>query len=228
MKPTLLLFDIDGTLVLTGGAGKRAMRRTLSDVFGVKDGLSGVNFAGRTDSELVSSAFMRAGLPDTAEARARFREAYLPLLAEEIEHPGEGVKAVMPGAQTLLDTLRDREGAYLALLTGNYREAARLKLAHFALWDFFRWGAFGEESMDRNELARIAMRRAPTMGVPPAAMSHVIVIGDTPNDIACAGAIGARAVAVATGGYTVQELRRAGAEIVLQDLAKGEAVLALL
>jgi len=228
VKPTLLLFDIDGTLVLTGGAGKRAMTRTFAKIFGVRDGFSGVNLAGRTDSELVSSAFARAGLPDTVEAHRRFRDAYLPVLAEEMEHPGEGQKSAMPGARVLLEQLQGQEGVHLALLTGNYQEAARLKLAHFALWNFFPWGAFGEESADRNELARIAVGRAPAMGVPATALAHVIVIGDTPHDIACAAAIGARAVAVATGGHTVAELRDAGAEIVLQDLGRGEAVLALL
>ena len=228
MRPALLLFDIDGTLVLTGGAGKRAMARTLTSVFGADGGFDGIDMAGRTDTELLTAAFVRLGLPDTPEAHARFRQAYVALLEEEVQQPGTGRKAVMPGVRELLDGLAPLAGAHMALLTGNFRDAARVKLSYFALADFFQWGAFGDESADRNELARIAVDRAATMGVPAEARSNVLVIGDTPHDIACARAVGARAVAVATGYHTTGQLRAAGADVVLQDLGDAEAIMKLL
>lgn len=228
MRPSLLLFDIDGTLVLTGGAGKRAMMRAMVATFGASDGFTGVNMAGRTDTELLSGALVRLGVPDTPEAHVRFREAYLPLLAEEILQPGNGRKGVMPGVGALLGALAGKANAHVALLTGNYREAARVKLSYFSLWDYFAWGAFGDESPDRNELARIAVARAESSGVPADARGRVVVVGDTPQDIACARAIGGLAVAVATGMHSAEELDSAGADVVLQDLTDTEAALTLL
>lgn len=227
MSSTLLLFDIDGTLVLTGGAGKRAMMHALAEVFGVTtDGFAGVDMAGRTDTELLSGALARLGVPDTPEAHERFRAVYLRRLGEEIHLPGSGRKGVMPGVAALLPRLAEEPHAHVALLTGNYREAARLKLAYFSLWDYFAWGAFGEESPDRCELGRIAVQRAESYGVPPAARERIVVIGDTPQDIACARAVGGRAVAVATGMHAAEDLT--AADVVLPDLADTEAVLRVL
>ena len=228
MKPALLLFDIDGTLLLSGRAGLRAMTRAFADTFGVADGFKNASFGGRTDSFLLSQALQAAGLPDTVENHARFRDAYLPLLAEEIQHPGTGYKGLMPGARELLEALLDHDHLHLALLTGNYRDAAEIKLTHFELWDHFEWGAFSDDSADRNALVPIAQRRAETYDIPPEAIERVIVIGDTPHDIACAHVAGATCIAVATGGHTVGELRAAGADVVLADLSDTEKVLALL
>ena len=228
MKPALLLFDIDGTLLLSGRAGLRAMTRAFADTFGIADGFKEQSFGGRTDSFLVSTALQAAGLPDTAENHARFRQAYLPLLAEEIQHPGTGHKGLMPGARELVEALVDHDHLHLALLTGNYRAAAEIKLTHFELWDFFEWGAFSDDAADRNALVPIARLRAETYDVPPEALDRVIVIGDTPHDIECARVAGAISIAVATGGHTVEELRAAGANFVLADLSDTEKVLALL
>lgn len=228
MKPALILFDIDGTLLLSGKAGLRAMTRTFEMTFGVPDAFAGEHFGGRTDSSLVSKALQRAGLPDTAEAHDRFREHYVSILAEEIQHPGTGHKGVMPGAIELLEALADHDHLHLALLTGNYREAAEIKLQHFELWDFFEWGAFSDDHADRNALVPIACRRAETYDIPAEAIERVIVIGDTPSDIECARVAGAKSIAVATGGFTVEELKAAGADVVLQDLSDTEQVLALL
>ncbi|MCA1586421.1 MAG: HAD hydrolase-like protein [Acidobacteria bacterium] len=134
----------------------------------------------------------------------------------------------MPGVRALLAALVALPNAHLALLTGNYREAAQVKLSYFHLASFFAWGAFGDESPDRNELARIAVQRAADQGVPADARASVLVIGDTPYDIACAHAVGARALGVATGGHSVAELRDAGADVVLDDLSDTEGVLRLL
>jgi phosphoglycolate phosphatase len=228
MTPALLLFDVDGTLLLSGRAGLRAMTRAFQDAFGIGDAFKGESFGGRTDSYLVSKALKQAGLPDTIENHDRFREIYLPLLAEEIQHPGQGHKGLMPGARELLDALQDYEHLHLALLTGNYRDAAEIKLRHFEIWDFFEWGAFSDDHHDRNELVPIAKTRAETYDIPAEAIARAIVIGDTPHDIECARVAGAKSIAVATGGYTMAQLKDAGADEVLPDLSETEDVIKLL
>jgi phosphoglycolate phosphatase-like HAD superfamily hydrolase len=226
-KPGLILFDIDGTLLLSGRAGMRAMTRAFQDAFGITDAFKGESFGGRTDSYLVSKALKQAGLPDTVANHDRFRSTYLPLLAEEIHHPGQGHKGLMPGARELLEALQEHEHLHLALLTGNYREAAEIKLHHFEIWDFFEWGAFSDDHHDRNELVPIARSRAETYDIPAAAIQRIIVIGDTPHDIECARVAGARSIAVATGGYTMEQLKDAGADEVLRDLSDTEKVIEL-
>lgn len=228
MTPALLLFDIDGTLLLSGRAGMRAMSRAFASTFGVAEGFKHASFGGRTDSFLLSQALRAAGLPDTTENHARFRDAYLPLLAEEIQHDGTGHKGLMPGARELVEALGDHDHLHLALLTGNYRAAAEIKLTYFELWDFFEWGAFSDDAADRNALVPIARQRAEIYDVPDEALERVIVIGDTPYDIECARVAGAQCIAVATGGHTVEELQAAGADIVLADLSDTQKVLALL
>jgi phosphoglycolate phosphatase len=228
LTPSLLLFDIDGTLVLTGRAGLRAMVRTFEAEFGVPDAFRGVSMGGRTDSWLLSHALERWGLEDTTDRHERFRASYLPRLAEEMRHPGTGMKGVMPGVRELLDAAEDHPHLHLALLTGNYRGAAAIKLGHFGLWDDFAFGVFSDDAADRNALVPIARGRALEYGVPEAACARVVVIGDTPHDVACAAVAGARCVAVATGGHTRDELERAGADVVLDDLSDTERVLSLL
>lgn len=226
--PALILFDVDGTLLLSGRAGLRAMTRAFQQAFGITDAFKGESFGGRTDSSLVSRALRQAGLPDTTENHDRFRDTYLPLLAEEIQHPGQGHKGLMPGARELLEALQEHDHLHLALLTGNYREAAEIKLRHFEIWDFFEWGAFSDDHHDRNELVPIARSRAETYDIPPEAIERVIVIGDTPHDIECARVANARCIAVATGGYTIEQLKDAGADEVLPDLSDTGHVLSLL
>ena len=177
----------------------------------------------------MSKALQGAGLPDTPEQHERFRENYIPLLAEEIEQPGTGHKGLMPGARELLEALDDHDHLHLALLTGNYRDAAEIKLQHFELWDFFEWGAFSA-TMPRIATrwcrSRAAARKPTTF--PVEAIERVIVIGDTPHDIECARVAGAQSIAVATGGFTVDQLREAGADEVLPDLSETQQVIELL
>ena len=228
MTPALILFDIDGTLLLSGRGGLRAMTRAFQQAFSIADAFKGESFGGRTDSYLVSKALQQAGLPDSAEHHDRFRRTYLPLLAEEIQHPGQGHKGLMPGARELLEALEEHEHLHLALLTGNYREAAEIKLQHFEIWNFFEWGAFSDDHADRNELVPIAKSRAETYDIPAEAIERVIVIGDTPHDIECARVAGATSIAVATGGYTMAQLTEAGADKVLPDLSDTAKVISLL
>ena len=225
---SLILFDIDGTLLLSGGAGVRAMTRAFEQVFGVADAFVNSDVAGRTDTFLVSQALRRAGLPDTSDQHARFRDAYVPILREEIVQPARSRAGLMPGIQPLLEALASRPSTHLALLTGNFEPAAYVKLAHFGIDRFFLWGAFGEESADRNEIARAAHRRAAERGIPASARERAVVIGDTPHDVECARAVGARIVAVATGSYSVDQLVSAGADVAIPDLADTAHVLGLL
>jgi phosphoglycolate phosphatase-like HAD superfamily hydrolase len=214
----LVLFDIDGTLVLTGKAGLRGMNRALHEVFGQPRALEGIPVAGRTDWAILTDAVRLYGRELDEALLDDLRARYVARLAEEIEHPGEGVKAVMPGIRPALDALAGRDDVLVGLLTGNFIEGARVKLGHFDLWRYFRFGAFGDDAADRNLLVPVAVGRAKAFGWPDVAASDVIVVGDTPADVACAHAAGATAVAVATGGSSVEELRATGAEFVFEDL----------
>ena len=215
----LVLFDIDGTLVLTGKAGLRGMNRALHEVFGQPRALEGIPVAGRTDWAILTDAVRLYGRELDEALLDDLRARYVARLAEEIEHPGDGVKAVMPGIRPVLDALASRDDVLVGLLTGNFVEGARVKLGHFDLWRYFRFGAFGDDAADRNLLVPVAVDRARAFGLPDIASRDVLVVGDTPADVACAHAAGATAVAVATGGSSVAELRATGAEFVFEDLA---------
>ena len=221
---TLLLFDIDGTLILSGRAGLRALNKAFEEATGVGDAFQGINAAGRTDGFLLDEAARRAGLTLTPLLRETLQARYYEILAEEIMLPGEGRKQVMPGVRPLIDTLLGRDDTVLALLTGNFRRSARIKLEHFDLWSPFRFGAFGDDAADRNLLVPIALERARQAGHDPRA-ERVIVIGDTPLDVECARAGGVRALGVATGSHSVNELREAGAHETFEDLSETPAVM---
>jgi phosphoglycolate phosphatase-like HAD superfamily hydrolase len=222
----LVLFDIDGTLVLTGGAGVRAMTRAFRDVLQVDDGFAGISMPGRTDQIILADALRRRDRVLDADLLDRFRQAYARSLADEILRPGPR-KGVMPGVRELLDELVRCHDVCLGLLTGNFAEAARIKLEHFDLWTYFRCGAYGDDALDRNELVPVAVRRAQACG-PSSQFDRVFVVGDTPHDIACAAAAGATSIAVATGGFDRETLRAAGADVVFEDLGDSEAFLQLI
>lgn len=221
----LVLFDIDGTLVLTGRAGIRAMNRACEEVLGHADALDGITVAGRTDWIILHDALGAIGRQLDDELFVRLRETYVRHLAEEIALPGEGVKAVMPGIRLLLDTLEAHPDVFLALLTGNFEQSARIKLEHFDLWRYFRCGAFGDDAADRNALVPFALGRAQACGLGTIAPDQIYVIGDTPHDVACAHAVGATPIAVATGNFSADQLRESGASLVFGDLAETDAVL---
>jgi len=225
---TVLLFDIDGTLVLTGGAGGRAMTRAFHDLFAVRDGFAGIPMPGRTDAVILADAARAHGIPESS--LDPFRQAYLDHLKRELLRPAPpgSRSGVMPGVRALLDALVERDDVFLALLTGNYREGARAKLEHFDLWRYFACGAFGDRARDRNMLLPAALAEVRAAGGPQAAARDVVVVGDTPHDVACAQAGGARSIAVATGSYGMDALRAAGADEVFADFSDTDAVLTAL
>jgi phosphoglycolate phosphatase len=224
----LILFDIDGTLVLTGGAGMRAMNRACEDLVRNENAMAGVTFAGRTDWSILDDILRNHGHTLDEVLMDELRRRYVTHLAEEIQLPGRGVKEVMPGIRELLDALQGRDDVHVGLLTGNFIEGARIKLEYFDLWKYFAWGAFGGDAANRNDLVPIAVSRAREHGIDGIGAERVLVIGDTPNDIECALVAGATPVAVATGSYSVDQLRAAGATIVFQDLSDPRPFLSLL
>lgn len=226
--PKLLLFDIDGTLCLTGGAGARALARAFEDTFRIRDAFTGIHMAGRTDQIILRDALARVKYEADPSILSEFHERYLDYLRHEISEPGKGVKGVMPGVRTLLDALAARSDTFVGLLTGNFAAGARIKLEYFDLWRYFACGAFGDDACERNELLPIALGRAAACGAPTVPPRDVLVVGDTPLDVACAGSAGATAIAVATGGFSADTLRAAGADVVFEDLADTRAFLALL
>jgi len=209
------------------------MTRAFEDLFGVADAFRGIPMPGRTDSWILSDAAALHGISSTE--LSRFPDRYLSHLKAELagplgsqSSPGAALlrKGVMPGVRPLLDALAGRDDVYLALLTGNYQDAARVKLEYFDLWRYFKCGAFGDDAPDRNGLLPKALAIVRTCGGPTVAAEHAVVIGDTPLDVACAAASGARSIAVATGNYGVDALRAAGADVVFEDLSDTQAVLA--
>jgi len=225
---TLILFDIDGTLVLTGGAGGRAMTLAFSEIFAVPNAFQGIPMAGRTDAWILNDAAAAHGIPPDSPDLARFRDAYVRHLAIELDKPGASRKGLMPGIRELLDALAPRDDVYLALLTGNYEAGARLKLEYFDLWRYFPCGAFGDEAPHRNVLVPKALTRVAASGGPAFLAANTLVIGDTPLDVGCAAHVGARSLAVATGSHSVEELRAAGADAVLKDLSDTDEVIGII
>ena len=219
----LLLFDIDGTLLTSGGAGERALRLGFRDRFGIDDELSSIEIAGRTDSGIVREMLAAHRLPATPENIAAFLDGYLHHLAQEIPRtPGR----LLPGILPLLDALQPRADIVLALLTGNLARGAEIKLRHYGVWHYFEFGAFADDHHDRNQLGPFAQARARAQrGIefPP---ERIFVLGDTPHDIACARAIGAKAIAIATGKFSQADLAAHTPDFLFEDLSDLDAVLA--
>jgi phosphoglycolate phosphatase-like HAD superfamily hydrolase len=225
VQVTLFLFDIDGTLIQTGRAGLRGMNLAFERVYGHSKALDGVPFAGRTDRAIARQVLEKFGFEPTDAEIARLRDAYCTDLSTEILRPVADPSGILPGVESLLDRLSTAGGAPLGLLTGNFARGAAIKLGHFGLFDRFAFGAFGDDHVDRRDLVPVALEAARRAGVGVHAPSRVIVIGDTPLDIDCAHAHGARAVAVATGPFSVADLKRAGADLVLETLDDQERLL---
>jgi len=197
-KTRLLLFDIDGTLVNTGGAGVEALKLIVHNRFSAKDDLRDIEIAGKTDRAIIRDILRKYQVKPTEETIASFAEEYIHRLPLSLSR-SRG--RVLPGIQPLLERLKPQPNIVLALLTGNLQQGARLKLQHYGLWDFFEFGAFADDHHDRNE------------------------IGDTNYDIACGKAFGARTIAVATGSWSRERLQACSPDFLFDDLADTDEVI---
>ena len=223
----VLLFDIDGTLILTGGAGLRAMNKAFEKIFGIRDGLANLSLAGRTDTSIIREALTRHDLPHDERTIEKFKQTYYAFLQDEIAAPLDG-KRIMPGVMPLLRELSRRENIYLGLLTGNWEKSGRLKLAYFGLNDYFPFGAFADDSPLRDELLPFAIERFTRQyGLKPDP-ADVYVIGDTPSDIQCARPHGAKAVAIGASIYSVEQLKAHQPDFLFENLANTDEVLKVL
>lgn len=223
----LLLFDIDGTLLSTDGAAKRAFHRTLLDVYGTAGPIGRHDFAGKTDPQIARELLRLARLEEAVIDRGldRLWQGYLSALRQELAAAGHRTR-VMPGVEPLLDRLeRMEEDALCALLTGNIEPGAALKLESAGLAGRFAFGAYGSDDERRGGLPAVALRRAREHALRAFAGDDAVVIGDTPHDVACGREAGMRTAGVATGPYTVDELRRAGAHVTWQTLEDTDAVI---
>lgn len=227
MSVTYLLWDIDGTLLSTARAGIFAWEEAVAEVLGHEVSFADLRTAGLTDAEIAALISREHGDDDPRQA-ARLLHRYAELLPGALPRR-DGT--VLPHVVPLLTALEAREDVHNLLLTGNVAAGAEAKLRHYDLWRFFagRPGAFSVEGSDRPSIARVARALAEDHAGAPVDDERLVVIGDTPHDVSCARAIGARAIAVATGpGYGVEELREAGADVVLDELpADADALLAL-
>ncbi len=227
MTRKLVLFDIDGTILLTAGAGRRAIIAALAEEVGAQPAFERIRFDGKTDPQIVAEMLEAAGQLEPRESpRVRaLCQRYVGYLAQELERPGTRT-TVMPGILPLLERLEADPGVVLGLLTGNLAEGAALKLRAGGIApERFRLGAYGSDAAHRPDLPPIAARRAePLFGRVPRG-AEVVIIGDTPADVSCGQGIEARALAVATGAYTVADLEACGPHAVFLDLSQTDAVL---
>jgi phosphoglycolate phosphatase len=225
--PKLVLFDIDGTILLTSGAGRRAIVAAIGETLGSTRAVGRISFDGKTDPQIVLELLQSAGHaePPSPELIDAICRRYVELLAVELEQPTTRT-TVMPGVYQLLDRLAGTEGVILGLLTGNVAQGAALKLRSAGIDPSrFRVGAYGSDAAFRPDLPPIATRRAVQyLGREPAG-DEVVIIGDTPADIACGQCINARALAVATGGYSQAALQACGPYAVFQDLSDTDRVM---
>ncbi len=223
----LLLFDVDLTLINSGGAGRRAMTRAFEELFHKKNGFARVHLAGRTDTLILKDALQRCDLPWNPTVEQNFRQLYFKYLKEEMQVPNPD-KKLMPGIPELLKIIRARKDLELGLLTGNWREGAMIKLGYFDLVQYFSVGAFGDDSEHRNELPEIVVRRFTQKYRQSIKAEDVYIIGDTPLDIDCARSFGARSVAVATGLYSFEQLQKAQPDLIFNNLSDPQKFLSLI
>jgi len=221
----LLLFDIDSTLINSGGAGLAALKLASQKRLGGDENLEGIEIAGRTDSGIVRQILAKHGIEPTNENVWAFLDVYVELL--ELQLP-KCHGHVLPGVKNLLGWIESQPHLTLGLLTGNIARGAQLKLEHYQLWKHFPFGAFADDHHDRNELGAVACRRALEHSEWEFSPSSVDIIGDTEHDIACGRAIGARTVAVATGSRSREKLAQSKPDFIFDNFAETDNVITTL
>jgi len=225
LRMKILLFDIDGTLIDSGGAGKLAMESALATEFGIVRPTEGVPYAGRTDAAIIADLLHYHGVENSTAVIQRILAAYLLHLPICLtQRSGR----ILPGVQSLLECLVQRDDVLLGLLTGNVAQGAQHKLRHYQLDQFFRCGGFADGLTDRNDVARFAHREAAKcLGREIDSNHEVWVIGDTPHDVSCGRAIGAKVLAVATGSHSIAQLQVANPDHVAGNLEDRNQILSL-
>lgn len=221
MTQKVIFFDIDGTLLSTGGAGQKALELALVDGFGIDAPFEGVLTSGRTDRGIVDELLPRYQIENSQQNRDRFRDAYLERLPETLNDAPGGL---LPDVVDLLKRLSQDSRVSLAVLTGNYEDASWIKLRHFGVSDYFTYGGFGGHLAERDDVARDALKAASHALQRDLDGADTMVIGDTPADIRCARSIGARAIGVATGSYDRTTLATHSADHVFDDFTACEQV----
>lgn len=212
----ICFFDIDGTLIASGGAGQRAFARVFREQFGVECISKDVAFAGRSDRAITLDLLAAHDIEPSPANWTRFQEAYLDALPHSLNECDGGV---LPGVHALIDDLCQAEGVQTGLLTGNIERGAKAKLTHYDLWRHFSFGGFGDHHASRDDIARSAVEAASRhLGANDNGDSRFVVIGDTVHDITCARAIGAYAVAVPTGFTSLEDLRAAEPDLAIDTL----------
>jgi phosphoglycolate phosphatase len=228
MRPTVLLFDIDGTLVTTGGVGRRALELAFERAHGRSDACAGFRFDGMTDRAIVRGGLLALGVPPTPASIDAVLAAYLEVLAEQVAAAPARTYRIHSGICETLDAAAARSQCAVGLGTGNVREGARIKLERVGLFRRFGFGGFGCDDEDRTALLlRGAERGAAALGLPRAEV-RVVVIGDTPKDVAAALGIGAESLGVGTGSFSAADLVAAGATRAFSSLAVPGALEAVL
>lgn len=221
----LILFDIDGTLISTGGAGTRSLNKAFEEILGIKNAFKNFEMAGKTDIQIVKEGLMLLGIEPSMSLVNELIASYLKNLRVEINNNSKHLK---PGVKEFLEFIYYELKYPLGLLTGNVEQGARIKLEPFGLNSFFSVGAFGSDHEDRNQLLPIAKYRFSKKFNYSIEFHQCIVIGDTPRDVACAKPYGAKVVAVATGPYSIKELQKTDADIVVETLLETSKILTLL
>jgi phosphoglycolate phosphatase-like HAD superfamily hydrolase len=214
-----ILFDIDGTLISSGGAGKAALEAALTAEFGVSHVIEKLLLSGRTDLAIATDLLRLGNLTNGPDSIARLRQAYLRHLPESLASLSG---FVLPGIRELVGALAERDDVVLGLLTGNFREGAKVKLGHFGLFEYFRLGGYGDLHLDRDDVAREALAEVRQLLGEDFPAENVWVVGDTPLDIRCARAINARVVAVCTGWHSREELAEHRPDVLCDDLTDPE------
>ncbi len=224
MATPTYLFDIDGTLLSSGRAGQQAMEEALRLEFGVELLEYEIPTAGRTDRAIISDLFAWHGVAMTEERFGSFRDRYFSLLPSFLEN---GTGAILPGVREILSGLTETSNERTGLMTGNFEASGWLKVRHFAIDHYFSFGTFGDHHVHRDELACRAYENLHALHG-PVDPQRIWVIGDTPADVQCARAIGARVLAVATGRYSLEELRTTCPDALVEDFSQTDRVLEIL